>query len=74
MSEHKAIREAAKEGQYYTAIVAKDDLRALLADLDAVREALTKIANADCGEGGCYYTNRANINIARAALKGGSHD
>ena len=46
------------------------DLRALLADLDAMRGALEKIAKADNSESGCYYTNRANISIARAALKG----
>ena len=35
MTTHKAIREATEEGPFYTAMVAKDDLRALLADLDA---------------------------------------
>lgn len=30
--------------------------------------ALRKIAAADMGEDGCYYTNRANIGIAVAAL------
>lgn len=42
MTEHeKHIREAVEEGPYYTAMVAKDDLRALLADLDKARAALT---------------------------------
>lgn len=44
-------------------------IRALLADLDAMRGALEKIAKADNSESGCYYTNRANINIALAALQ-----
>ena len=30
--------------------------------------ALLKIASASPGEGGCYYTNRTNIHIARQAL------
>lgn len=38
MTEHeKRIREATEEGQFLTAMVSKDDLRALLADLDAMR-------------------------------------
>lgn len=43
-------------------------IAALLKELDAKTEALEKIAKADNGESGCYYTNRANIKIARAAL------
>lgn len=42
-ADHKAIREAVEEGPYYTAMVAKPDLRALLADLDAMRGALDHI-------------------------------
>lgn len=42
MSEHeKRIREALEADAYLTANVAKDDLRALLADLDEARAALT---------------------------------
>lgn len=37
----KQLRNAAEEGPYYTAMVAKDDIRAVLADLDAARAALT---------------------------------
>lgn len=33
-----------------------------------LREALERIAQANRGEGGCYYTNLANIAIARRAL------
>lgn len=40
-ADHKAIRDAVEEGPYYTAMVAKPDLRALLADLDEARAALT---------------------------------
>ncbi len=32
------------------------------------RDALKQIASADPGEGGCYYTNRVNISIAKKAL------
>ena len=39
----------------------------------ALREALEKIAKSDSGECGCYYTNRTNISIARAALKEKRH-
>lgn len=38
----KRIREASEEGPYYTAMVAKPDLRALLADLDAMRAKATR--------------------------------
>lgn len=31
-------------------------------------DALQKIAQADMGECGCYYTNRSNIRIAQAAV------
>lgn len=44
-ADHKAIREAAEEGPYYTAMVAKPDLRALLADLDAMRGALRELSD-----------------------------
>ena len=42
-ADHKAIREAARVGGDYT-MVEVPDLRALLADLDAMRGALLKIA------------------------------
>lgn len=45
MTTHKAIREATEEGPFYTAMVAKDDLRALLADLDAKTEALNLVTD-----------------------------
>lgn len=44
-ADHKAIREAARVGGDYT-MVEVPDLRALLADLDAMRGALEKIAKA----------------------------
>ena len=44
-------------------------LKAVTAERDAMAEALKKIAGADMGEGGCYYTNRTNISIARKALE-----
>lgn len=67
MSDHKAIREAAEEGPYYTAMVAKDDLRALLAGLDGMRGAL-KYARR--------FLNAQDHDVAfiDTALKGASHD
>lgn len=35
---------------------------------EALVAALRKIAAADMGEGGCYYTNLENIRVAKAAL------
>lgn len=62
------------EDAAYIAACNPSAIRALLADLDAMRGALEKIAKADNSESGCYYTNRANISIARAALKGTAHE
>ena len=42
-----------------------DELEAKLAKAES---GLDKIANASMGETSCYYTNRSNIMIARAAL------
>ena len=51
---------------------------AVSADLAAenarLREALEKIAKSSPDELGCYYSNRRNIGIAIAALKGASHE
>lgn len=47
MTTHKAIREATEEGPFYTAMVAKDDLRALLADLDAKTAMLESFMSLD---------------------------
>ena len=67
-ADHKAIRDAVEEGPYYTAMVAKDDLRALLADLDAVRGALEALVlNIDAGG-----ATMGALADARAALKGAS--
>lgn len=40
----------------------------LIAAAPDLLAALEKIAAADTGEGGCFYTNRANIHIARSAI------
>lgn len=62
-----------KNGPYEaTQLVPVATVSALLAELDAMRGALEKIAKADNSESGRYYANRANINIARAAIKGSS--
>jgi hypothetical protein len=45
------------------------DWKRLTAERDAMAEALKEIAKSDAGEGGCYYTNRTNISIAKKALK-----
>lgn len=66
MTTHKAIREATEEGPFYTAMVAKDDLRVLLADLDAKTEALNLIASAENSALDLAYCK----GVARAALKG----
>jgi hypothetical protein len=40
----------------------------LIAAAPDLLEALRKIAAANVGEDGCYYTNRANIQIAKSAV------
>ena len=70
--DHKAIREATEEGPFYTAMVAKDDLRALLADLDAKTEALKSVQAAiymnDAGQ--LYMARSFDESVIDAALKG----
>lgn len=72
MTTHKAIRDAAEEGPYYTAMVAKPDLRALLADLDAKTEALKSVQAAiymdDAGQ--LRLTRSFDESVIDTALKG----
>ena len=44
------------------------DLQQVLEERQQMVTALQKIAAADMGEGGCYYTNRENIITARRTL------
>jgi hypothetical protein len=45
-----------------------NDLIAATAAVAELVEAMEKIAKSSPEEGGCYYTNKANIRIAKAAL------
>ena len=73
MTDHeKRIREAVASGETFS----DNDLRALLADLDAMRGALEKIA-ADGWKKGytfCHPEGCESPGIAIAALKGASHE
>lgn len=50
-----------------TVTITEADARLIAAAPDLLA-ALEKIAAADTGEDGCFYTNRANIHIARSAI------
>jgi len=73
MTDHeKRIREALEETQWETAFVGKTDLRALLADLDAMRGALKSVQAAiymdDAGQ--LRLTRSFDESTIDAALKG----
>ena len=75
MTEHeKRIREALEADEYLTTNVAKADLRALLADLDAMRGALKNVQAAiymdDAGQ--LRLTRSFDESTIDAALKGAS--
>lgn len=70
MTEHeKRIREALEATVFLTAVVGKADLRALLADLDAMRGALKEICSLDPHESSATEWNAA-LRKGDAALKG----
>lgn len=50
-----------------TVTITEADARLIKAAPDLLA-ALEKIAAADTGEDGCFYTNRNNIHIARSAI------
>ena len=79
MTDHKAIRDALQADEYLTATVAKQDLRTLLADLDAKTEALKGVTaelesvlvdlnNERMPHDGDEFHER--LSAAQAALKG----
>lgn len=72
MTDHeKRIREAVASGETFS----DNDLRALLADLDAMRGALEKISGLGMSQFFKPYDMAEEAqNIARAALKGASHE
>lgn len=78
MTDHKAIREALEADEFLTATVAKSDLRALLADLDAMRADARRYAAffmsglPVCFEGQEYYSKADCDAVIDAALKGAS--
>lgn len=76
------IEQLDEDGNYYcTHVMAmtaeglheKSDIAAELAwrdrEIADFLEALQKIARSSSSEGGCYYTNKANIQIAKDVLK-----